>query len=495
MHVLGDDQVGSRGLYRGLVEQSPAAAYVDRLDGVSVYVSPQMERVTGIPPERWAAGYDEWLALVHPDDRARVWTSTEEFLISGSPEGVEYRIVQDDGEVRWIHERSTLVRDDDGEPILVQGVVLDVTAEREAEQGLARSERLFRALIEHGHDAVTVLDREGNFRFGNASMGRIVGLAPDQFEGRSPLDLLHPDDVERARDVLTGAIAGGSPPTPHEFRLVHADGSTRIIEATLTNLLDDPTVCGIIVNYHDVTARKRAEQALEVSEEHRSAVLAAMINAEEQARRRIAGELHDDTIQAITAALLGLDRIASAADRGDVSTVAAVSRAARSTLRDAAERARRLTFELRPPVLDMHGLAAAVEQLAREAGQAAGFTVTLETELGRYPEPVETLVYRTIREALINIRKHARAGNVAITVCEQHDRIDVEVEDDGQGFDPDTVATTPSHGVQLHFGLDTSRERIRLAQGRWEVRSKPGQGTTLRFSVPLADATAAGGPS
>jgi PAS domain S-box-containing protein len=329
----------------------------------------------------------------------------------------------------------------------------------------------------------------------NASMGRIVGLAPDRFDGQTPFDFLHPDDVSRARDVLARTIAGNTPPTPQEFRLVHVDGSTRTIEATLTNLLDDPTVAGIIVNYHDVTKRKRAEQALAASEQHRSAVLAAMINAEEQARRRIAGEIHDDTIQAITAALFALDQITSAARRGDVATVSEVSTIARTTLQAAAERARRMTFELRPPVLDMHGLTAAIEQLARQAEQAAGFTVTLNTELGRHPEPVETLVYRTIREALLNVRKHAHANNVTITARERHDHIDVEVQDDGRGFDPDTVATMPSHGVQLHFGIDTSRERIRLAQGTWQLRSKPGHGTKLRFSVPLADGTATGRPS
>jgi PAS domain S-box-containing protein len=96
--VLGDEQVRSRGLYRGLVEQSPAASYVDRLDGVSVYVSPQLERVTGISAERWSGGYDEWLSAVHPDDRDWVWAATQEFLVSGSPEGGEYRIVWPDGE-------------------------------------------------------------------------------------------------------------------------------------------------------------------------------------------------------------------------------------------------------------------------------------------------------------------------------------------------------------------------------------------------------------
>src|SRR6476646_5685895 len=114
-----------------LLEALPAAFYVDRIDGTSVWVSSHIESIVGLTPAEWASGYERWLERIHPDDRERVDAASREFLEGGGvPESDEYRIVLPDGRVRWIHDRALILADGTtGEP-LVHGVIVDVTDER-----------------------------------------------------------------------------------------------------------------------------------------------------------------------------------------------------------------------------------------------------------------------------------------------------------------------------------------------------------------------------
>ncbi len=297
------DVVAGREPWAALIEAVPAAFYVDRVDGTSVYVSPQIEGVIGCTRAQWASGYDAWLARVHPDDRARVREAAEEFVRTGSPESDEYHIVLDSGEIRWIHERAVLVDDVAAGRPLVHGVVVDVTAQRAPREVADHVARLFRALVEHAGEAVTIVDEDGIILFHNPSMGRVVGQPPEWFAGRSPLELMPPQDAGRARRIL-GALRGRpGAQLPGEFRLRHRDGSWRVVSGLATNLLHDPVVRGIILNYRDITEERQAE-------ERRRALLESMVRAEDEERSRIAEELHDDTIQVMTAALVEMDRAA-----------------------------------------------------------------------------------------------------------------------------------------------------------------------------------------
>jgi two-component system sensor histidine kinase UhpB len=155
---------------------------------------------------------------------------------------------------------------------------------------------------------------------------------------------------------------------------------------------------------------------------------------------------------------------------------------ARATLADATDRTRRLTFELRPQLLEAAGLGPAIRDLAEALHHDSGAEVTVRTRLSRrYPVDVETLAYRTIREALINVRRHAAAGNVAIRVSERQGALHATVSDDGRGFSSGRRRSRTSKSM----GIATARERIRAHGGSFQVTSAPGEGTTVEFSLPL----------
>ena len=219
----------------------------------------------------------------------------------------------------------------------------------------------------------------------------------------------------------------------------------------------------------------KQEQALLRSEAQRRLALGKLIEVEEEQRNRIAHDLHDDTVQVMAATLYRLELAARGADdttrrRIEVST---------ETLRAALDRTRKLMFDLRPPVLHEQGLTAAVQELARQLGRETGAEVECEVTDRRLPVPTEQLVYRSIREAVANVRKHAAAHRVEIVVDVVDNSVFGTVADDGGGFE---VAAQAPAG---HMGLSAARERIDVAGGALEVMSHPGGGTVVSFRIPV----------
>ncbi len=152
------------------------------------------------------------------------------------------------------------------------------------------------------------------------------------------------------------------------------------------------------------------------SERERRHAIERLLRAEEQERRRVAAELHDDTVQVLTACLVALDRLGQTVETADRERIATVVGATRRTLAAATDRTRRLMFELRPTSLQHEGLSGALRDLAEQAGEEAGLTTSISVSDARYPYVVEEIAYRTVREAIVNVRKHARAAALEVVL-------------------------------------------------------------------------------
>ena len=202
-----------------------------------------------------------------------------------------------------------------------------------------------------------------------------------------------------------------------------------------------------------------------------------IVEAQELERRRLSHELHDETGQALTSILLGLKTLEEARGQDEFSTaVGQLRELVVATLQDV----RRLAVELRPKALDDFGLAPALERLTETFAEQTGIAVELESRLpgARLPSEVETVLYRVVQEALTNVVKHARAERVSILLRERDGRVAAVIEDDGRGFSPEAET-----GEGL--GLVGMRERVALVDGRLDVESAAGSGTTIVVEVPL----------
>lgn len=387
-----------------------------------------------------------------------------------------------DGRVVIVSISVSPVHDGRGLVIGASVVARDVSDRRLAEARNA-------AIVAGALDAIVTMDEAGRIIEFNPAGERIFGYAADDVVGRTVADAIVPPELRDAhRRGLAAYLETGDGPLIGqlvEVTAMRADGSLFPAEISIVPT-DLPTGRAFTAHIRDIAQRRASEEALAASQARRREILRSLLQAEEYERSRIATELHDDTVQVMTASLLTMDRAAIAANKAGVSSVAAAIELARATLEEATERTRRLMFELRPAILHERGLQSAVEVLAAEVAREAGAEAVVRCNSGRYDPHTEELVYRTVQEALANTRKHAHAHRIEVMIDEREGTLYCRVDDDGRGFDPDDVRGRPR--AALHLGLDSLAERIRAAGGDVDIASGPGQGTHLRFSVPLSDA-------
>ena len=510
--------------YQSLVEQIPVVTYLDALDGASIYVSPQVEEMLGVDPRRWMEnGYEAWLSAIHPDDLTTTDARFRQMLAEGGEFDAEYRVVLPGGEVRWVHDRARPILDGSGKPRMVQGVIVDTTDRRLVAQASEQQAQRQRAIADLGLQALEGLDADPLFAAAAhavTSTLRAVGGAVLRADGEDLMLVGASGLVDGEPRCTRNPIRGGSPAGQamlSDEPLICQDflrESRFLVSQTIADLglrscaavkIGGPAAAwGVLAVYGDEPAafgqdaidfllaianvlaaaieRQRVQAALEVSEEQRRRVLAELLRSADAERARIATELHDDTIQVMTAARIGLDRQANSVRRGDRPAADRAARLAREMLAEAIDRTRRLTFELRPPLLQARGLEIAVRELVEESAREAGFASTLHADIGRQPAEVESLCYRTVQELVANARKHSSASRLDVRMWQENGHLAAEVADDGIGFD---LARALDRSItRLHLGLDSAAERIRLAGGELSIDSGPGRGTRIRFTIP-----------
>jgi signal transduction histidine kinase len=254
------------------------------------------------------------------------------------------------------------------------------------------------------------------------------------------------------------------------------DDDRRMLEAFATR-----AVLALVIGRALAAERERAEaearlMRAELREASRQETLRRVVDAQEQERRRIARELHDETGQALASVLMGLRRIEQETDPDAVSATVADLR---ETVTAAIRELRALAVELRPKALDDFGLAPALERLTDTYAGRTGIAVDLQLVAvdGRLPGDVETAVYRIVQEGLTNVAKHARARHVSVVVRRAPSSIVLVLEDDGRGFDP----AQGSGGL----GLVSMQERAELVSGSFRLETAPGSGTTIAVEVPV----------
>lgn len=253
---------------------------------------------------------------------------------------------------------------------------------------------------------------------------------------------------------------------------------------------DDLHFLRAIANVLSVTIeRSRAEKRLQHSfellretDEERRALLARLVKAQEEERQRIASDIHDDSIQMLTALTLRLDLFRRRLDNPDLlEMLGEIEQAARLSI----GRLRHLIFELRPPALDHEGLTAALRLHLEQTRIDTGLEYSLESRLPAEPDvETRTILYRIAQEALGNVCKHARAKRIDVLLEETEEGILVRIADDGTGF---SVMETGRYQPG-HLGLVSMRERAEIVGGWWRLDSAPGRGTTVEFLVPGAGA-------
>ncbi|MEA3366650.1 MAG: response regulator [Planctomycetota bacterium] len=306
-------------------------------------------------------------------------------------------------------------------------------------------------------------------------------------------DLLLPDG--KGTELLDGDGAGVAYPlvvlTAHGDEQAAVDamkaGALDYIVKSDVTFADMPRIADrALRQWQDITERKRAEEERREYQQRLRRLAAELVQTEERERRRLAANLHDEVGQTLAAAKMMLQALEQRAAGG--ADLAEPLARVRELVAEAVEHTRSTVFDLSPPVLHELGLAAALESLVERTRNLHGISVTLEEDGPSIPlsEEVRVVLYRSVRELLHNVVRHAAATRAAVAVRRDDDHIRVVVEDDGVGFEPDAVRGRGDFAGG--FGLFDIRERFDYLGGSVDIRSAPEEGTRVTLTAPLEPA-------
>ena len=451
---------------------------------------------------RWKQmlGYDDheiephvsaWERLLHPDDHERARALNDLVARGASTYEAEFRLRHKAGHYVDVLSRGLPVRREPGGPVVrIVGTHFDLTERKRAEAALRESEERLTLAFEGAQEGVYDWNLETGAVVYSSHWKRMLGYEDHEIEPHvSAFErLIHPDDLARATQVNT-SVSRGDTPYELEFRLRHKKGHYVHVLSRGFPVRREPggPVVRIVGTHFDLTERKQAEEARERErgERARTELLGRMVFAQEDERRRIAREMHDQFGEQLTALGLRIRMLKEAAvGRDDLSApIAALEEVAQQLDRDVDH----LVWQLRPTALDDLGLRAALANYIQDWSlrvrvSAELHTTGLTTE--RLASEIETALYRIAQEALNNIAKHARAQHVEIILERRADQVSLIVEDDGVGFDMAEV-----DGDRRGFGLLGMQERAALVGATLQIESAPGEGTTIFVRMPTPPMT------
>jgi PAS domain S-box-containing protein len=441
-------------------------------------------------------------------------------MATGRPAEVETEGVRDDGSRVPARIHAFPVYKADGTVKGFIEVVEDITEHKRTKEALKESQEMYKALLENIPQKIFLKDASSVYISCNDSYAADLKIAPEEIKGKTDYDFYPKQLADKYRADDRDVINSGKTKEIEERYL--QDGQERIVRTTKTPVRDARgCVTGVLGIFWDITERKLAEQELkeahdklEIRVRQRTAELEKAVEklrnevserkkaeeklltyqkqlrssaselslAEERLRRKIATDVHDHLGQNLAISKLKIESLAkSAASPQLVEELKEI----RNLIAQAVESTRSLTFELSPPILYELGFGPAVEWLLRQTRQQHGLSTEFADDALPKPldDDIRVLLFQAVRELLVNVVKHAKAGSVKVSTQRVDDQIQVSVEDDGVGFD---VKRLDSQGrMGGGFGLFNIRERLDHIGGHLGITSRTGKGTCVTLLAPI----------
>ncbi len=458
-------------------------------------------------------GYSEGEILSHsgalfftPEDRRN--GEVEKELATAKREGRaedERWHVRKDGSLFWGSGVMTLLRDDSGQPQGFAKIFRDLTRQKTAEDALRESENRFRLFVDNVRDhALFQIDPSGRVSGWNSGAQKLFGYTAAEILGCSLDKLFPPEDREAGYPAQELASTLQQGQMQDARWLLRRDG-TRFFAVWATHPIHDDT--GQLRGYAKVLRdetdrlhqeefrrqeeeqeRKQLQRAVETTgaeldrtKDELRALAASLMRAQDEERRRVARELHDDVSQGLAILEMQLSLIQTQPELPD--NVRSELERLRSRITVVSEGVRTLSHRLHPSILDHLGLVPALRNLGADFAKHQNLTFHLISfPLQRtIPLPVASALYRIAQESLRNVAKHAPGSLVTLRVTEGEKDLELSIHDNGPGFDAAAVK------AQNGLGLISMEERVRLVGGTFALFTKPGGGTQITLRVPHAE--------
>jgi PAS domain S-box-containing protein len=384
-----------------------------------------------------------------------------------------------DGNIITCEWFNTPLIEADGSFAGVISLAQDVTERKRAEEALARDA----LLLANVRDCVIVTDLEGIVTFWNEGATRLFGWRADEMVGRPMVERV-PESARARMAAESQAIVLGKD-FSGELEDYRKDGSRVWIDARVTRITDATgRPVGLIGLAHDITDRKLGEEALREYAERLQGLSRRVVEVQEEERRHLARELHDEIGQSLTAIGINLQAV----KRSCGASMLPQLEECIGIVDSAIQQVRHLSLDLRPTMLDDLGLVSALRWYLDHQAQRVGYRARLAADADDVCvcPAIATAAFRVAQEALTNVARHARARRVNVRLRLRDGAVRLVVRDDGAGFNPKATLRRGGNGEGL--GLLGMRERAALLGGRVSIHSAPGRGTEVRLIVPLEQA-------
>jgi PAS domain S-box-containing protein len=365
---------------------------------------------------------------------------------------------------------------------LAADVFSNALVRQKKDRALRAAQTEYRTILNFTFDWEYWENLDGSIRYSSPSCERITGCPPQAFVD-DPLklrSLISPEDREAWDEHFRAARLA---PGPHEiqYRIRRPDGDVRWIEHVCNPVTDDQGILvGIRASNRDVTQRMHAQAAICEREKELQSLTGRLILGQEEERRRLARELHDDLSQRLAALAIEIGKLETRVEGGTEAIRQDLRGLRDQTIRIAAD-VHNLSRRLHPSILEDLGLSRAVEAECTRFAAREGIEVAYRAEHipALLPKNIALSIYRIVQEGLNNIAKHACARRVVVGLSASEASLHLSIQDDGLGFDAAETRKMPG------LGLSSIRERVRLVNGRHRIKSEPEKGTTIEATVPL----------
>ena len=511
----------SENKYRLLLEQASDGIHTYDMQGNFIETNSKLCEMLGYTPE-------ELLRLnvkdLIPAEDFAVDPIRFDELRAGKTLLKERRLRRKDGTLLPVEISGKIIRDN-----VLQAIIRDITERKQQEESLIeltrqleRQSNVFNTTLSAISDFAYIFDREGRFIYANQPLLDLWGLTLDEAVGKNFFDLQYPDDLALRLQQQIQQVFDTGQSLRDETPYTSPTGAEGFYEYIFTPVkASDRTVEVVAGSTRDYTERRRTEEVLRKmneqleqrvaertvelmelnaslqaeiterrrAESERASILRRLVMAQEEERRRIASDMHDQFGQQLTVLLLklGILKEDCAEQKRLCEQVETLEEVARQLDADVDF----LVWELRPTVLDDLGLQDALTNFAQNWSKHFRIPIEVLTHgLGKEASTseIDTILYRIAQEALNNVAKHAQAASVTILLERRADTVSLIIEDDGVGFDADNKAVANDKGL----GLVGMRERAALVGGTTEVESHPEEGTRVIVRIPAPPATQKG---
>ncbi len=370
-----------------------------------------------------------------------------------------------------------------GSVVSVINIGRDITARKRLDEALRQSQQEVQTLLDNSPDVIIRLDREMRYRYVNSATARAAGLPPEAFLGKTPREAGMPKNLCDLWTRVLGRVLASGRPEVLEFSYPSPGGATIWEERALPEFAEDGSVQSLLLIASDITERKRLEKATETRGAEIHALAARLLTVEEEERRRISRELHDNLVQQL--ASLAFDIGGLVAELPPRNSARIHLQALQTRVVKASEEARHIAYQMHPSVVDDLGLVISLKALCDEFAEEQDISVEFKdgSQLGLIPQELASGLYRIAQESLQNIAKHAHAKHVTVQLIPGDQELRLSIEDDGVGFDP--AAVKGKGGL----GLVGMEERARLLGAKFSIESQVRHGTRIALAVSLRQKT------